>query len=92
MFEGQISIFDLSEKSEITELQEERIREIKSKNTGCEVVVYDSGVVGVIADCKHKTIVPQGDESKAFKTKWDKKTYFVSKEGKILGIGVGAVR
>jgi len=95
MLYNQIGIFDcLEEKkdTEITKEQQETIDKIIYKNINCEVVVYKSGVVGVIADYDPKIIVPQGDTEKQFKPKWTRKTYFVYREGNIVAIAVGEVR
>lgn len=93
MLDGQISIFDYdSKKNKITELQQETIDKVLESNTGCEVLLYESGVVGVIADYDPKEIIPQGDERKKFKPKWRRKTYLVSEDGNVLAIAVGEVR
>ena len=73
-------------------MQQETIDKVLENNTGCEVLLYESGVVGVITDYDPKEIVPQGDERKRFKPKWRRKTYLINEEGKILGIAVGEVR
>lgn len=77
LVEGQISIFDYLEQKE---------------NTGCEIILYESGVVGVIANFEPKEIIPQGDITKKFKPKWNKQTYFINKDGEIKAIGIGARR
>ena len=93
MLDGQLSIFDCKTKEkQITDLQQETIDRVLERNTGCEVLLYESGVVGVIACYDPKVIIPQGDYSKRFKPKWTKKTYLIGEEGNILGIAVGEVR
>lgn len=93
MLDGQIPIFDYDSKEiKITELQQETIDKVLESNAGCEVLLYESGVVGVIADYDPKEIIPQGDERKKFKPKWRRKTYLINKDGNVLGIAVGEVR
>jgi len=93
MLDGQLSIFDCKTKEkQITDLQQKTVDRVLEKNTGTEVLLYKSGVVGVIADYDPKIIIPQGDYSKRFKPKWKRKTYLISEEGNILGIAVGEVR
>ena len=93
MLDGQLSIFDYETKeNKITKLQQETIDKVLENNTGCEVLLYESGVVGVITDYDPKEIVPQGDERKRFKPKWRRKTYLINGDGKVLGIAVGEVR
>lgn len=93
MLDGQISIFDCETKeNKITELQQETIDKVLENNTGCEVLIYESGVVGVIADYDPKEIIPQGDERKKFKPKWRRKTYLINEDGDVLAIAVGEVR
>lgn len=93
MLDGQLSIFDFKTKeNKITDLQQKTIDIVLKKNTDCEVLLYESGVVGVIAGYDPKIIIPQGDYSKRFKPKWEKKTYLIGEKGNILGIAVGEVR
>lgn len=93
MLNGQLSIFEYEAKeNEITKLQQETIDNVLETNTGCEVINYKNGVVGVIADYEPKEIIPQGDYSKRFNPKWSRQTYLIRKDGKILGIAVGEVR
>lgn len=93
MLDGQVSIFDYETKeNRITELQQETIDKILKNNTGCEVLLYESGVVGVIADYDPKEIIPQGDYRKRFKPKWRRKTYLIDEDGNILGIAVREIR
>ena len=87
-----MSIFDEAEEEVKVDLQQQKIDEVIKKNTGTEVLFYESGIVGVIADYSPKVIIPQGDITKAFKPKWTKQTYFISKQGDILAIAVGEVR
>lgn len=93
MLDGQISIFDYETKeNKITKMQQETIDKVLKNNKGCEVLLYESGVVGVIADYDPKEIVPQGDERKKFKPKWRRKTYLINGDGNVLAIAVGEVR
>lgn len=93
MLEGQISIFDCETKeNKITDMQQKTIDKVLEENTGTEVFLYESGVVGVIADDDPEVIVPQGDISKAFKPKETKKTYLIREDGYILAIAVGEIR
>lgn len=93
MLEGQISIFDFETKeNKITDMQQKTIDKILEENTGTEIFLYESGVVGVIADDDPEVIVPQGDISKAFKPKDTKKTYLIREDGYILAIAVGEMR
>lgn len=93
MLEGQISIFDCETKeNKITDMQQKTIDKVLEGNTGTEVFLYESGVVGVIADDDPEVIVPQGDISKAFKPKETKKTYLIREDGYILAIAVGEIR
>ena len=93
LLDGQMSIFDYEAEEEVqVDLQKQKIAEIIKSNTGTEIVLYKSGIVGVIADYAPKVIIPQGDISKAFTPKWIKKTYLINKEGNVLGIAVGEVR
>ena len=92
MLDGQVSIFDKVEEEVQIDLQKQKIDEVIKKNTGTEILYYKSGIAGVIADYSPKVIIPQGDIAKAFKPKWTKKTYLISKEGIVLGIAVGEVR
>lgn len=93
MIEGQISIFDCETKeNKITDMQQKTIDKVLEENTGTEVFLYESGVVGVIADDDPEVIVPQGDISKAFKPKETKKTYLIREDGYILAIAVGEIR
>lgn len=93
MLDGQISIFDYETKeNKITKLQQETIDNVLKNNTGCEVLLYESGVVGVIADYDPKEIVPQGDERKRFKPKWKRKTYLINENGDVMAVAVGEVR
>lgn len=50
LVEGQISIFDYLEqkenqKNQITEHQYKTIKKVLEENTGCEIILYESGVV-----------------------------------------------
>lgn len=93
MLDGQLSIFDYETKeNKITKLQQETIDNVLKNNTGCEVLLYESGVVGVIADYDPKEIVPQGDERKRFKPKWRRKTYLINENGDVMAVAVGEVR
>lgn len=92
LLEGQLSIFEIETKDKDITEQQQKIDEVVKRNTGTEIVIYKSGIVGVIADYDPKVIVPQGDVTKAFKPSWTKQTYFISKEGEILAIAVGEVR
>ena len=93
MLEGQISIFDCETKeNKITDMQQKTIDKVLEENTGTEVFLYESGVVGVISDYDPEVIVPQGDISKAFKPKDTKKTYLIREDGYILAIAVGEIR
>lgn len=93
MLEGQISILDCETKeNKITDMQQKTIDKVLEENTGTEVFLYESGVVGVIADDDPEVIVPQGDISKAFKPKETKKTYLIREDGYILAIAVGEIR
>lgn len=93
MLDGQLSIFDYETKeNQITAMQQKTIDKVVEENTGTEVLLYKSGVVGVIADYNPKIIVPQGDVSKAFKPKDTKKTYLIREDGYILAIAVGEYR
>ena len=93
MFEGQISIFDFETKeNKITDMQQQTIDKILEENTGTEIFLYESGVVGVIADDDPEIIIPQGDISKAFKPKETRKTYLIREDGYILAIAVGEMR
>lgn len=80
------------EEKKVTELQQKTIDKVIVKNEGCEVLLYESGIAGVIANYFPKDIVPQGDSDKAFNPSWTKKTYLIDKSGYILGIAVGEVR
>ncbi len=93
LVDGQMSIYDyeVKEEKEI-DLQQQKIDEVIKKNTGTEIVFYESGIAGVIADYSHKEIIPQGYVTKAFTPGWTKKTYLISQEGDILAIAVGEVR
>ena len=93
MLDGQLSIFDYETKeNEITSMQQKTIDKVLAKNTGCEVINYKNGIVGVIADYDPKEIIPQGDYSKRFKPKWTRQTYLIDEDGKILATAVGEVR
>lgn len=93
VLEGQVSIFDYETKeNKITDMQQKTIDKVIQENTGTEVFLYESGVVGVIADYDPEVIIPQGDVSKAFKPSATKKTYLINKDGDILAIGVGEIR
>lgn len=93
MFEGQISIFDFETKeNKITDMQQKTIDKILEENTGTKIFLYESGVVGVIADDDPEIIIPQGDISKAFKPKETRKTYLIREDGYILAIAVGEMR
>ena len=93
VIEGQVSIFDYETKeNKITDMQQKTIDKVLQENTGTEIFLYESGVVGVIADYDPEVIIPQGDVSKAFKPKDTKKTYLILKDGDIWGISVGEIR
>ena len=93
MLEGQISIFDCETKeNKITDMQQKTIDKVLEENTGTEIFLYESGVIGVIADDDPEIIIPQGDISKAFKPKDTKKTYLIREDGYILAIAVGEIR
>lgn len=93
MLEGQISIFDCETKeNKITDMQQKTIDKVLEENTGTEIFLYESGVIGVIADDDPEIIIPQGDISKAFKPKETRKTYLIREDGYILAIAVGEMR
>ncbi|MDU4882715.1 hypothetical protein [uncultured Clostridium sp.] len=93
VIDGQVSIFDCETKeNKITDMQQKTIDKVLGENTGTEVFLYESGVVGVIADDDPEIIIPQGDISKAFKPKETRKTYLIREDGYILAIAVGEER
>ena len=93
MLEGQISIFDCETKeNKIIDMQQKTIDKVLEENTGTEIFLYESGVIGVIADDDPEIIIPQGDISKAFKPKETRKTYLIREDGYILAIAVGEMR
>ena len=93
VLEGQVSIFDYETKeNKITDMQQKTIDKVIQENTGTEVFLYESGVVGVIADYDPEVIIPQGDVSKAFKLSETKKTYLILKDGYIWKIAIGEIR
>ncbi|WP_302653796.1 hypothetical protein [uncultured Clostridium sp.] len=93
VLEGQVSIFDYEIKeNKITDMQQKTIDKVIQENTGTEVFLYESGVVGVIADYDPEVIIPQGDVSKAFKPSDTKKTYLILKDGYIWRIAIGEIR
>lgn len=95
ILDNQISVFDIlstPEENKITKEQQETIDKLKLKNTNCEVVLYKSGVVGLISDYDPKPITPYGEHEKRFKPSYRRKTYFIMQDGNYKHIAIGEVR
>lgn len=76
----------------LTKEQLVTINRLKEEQKVKEVILYKTGIVGVIAEAIFKRVVPQGNINMAFDIKAKFKTYYVLKDGAVHSIAIGKRR